>query len=166
LVEILIVVIILGILAVIVIPQFSNASHLSREATLRDDLRFIRSQISAYRIQHRDVSPGYDSGRSGAVSADMFTAQMTQFSSDYGVTSAVPTGTCSFGPYLSRVPMNPLTAESTVLMIADDQPMPDPSTFPIMNGSSPYGWIYQPQTQSVSGNLAGSDTNGTPYSSY
>ena len=96
----------------------------------------------------------------------MFTAQMTQFSSDYGVTSAVPTGTCSFGPYLSRVPMNPLTAESTVLMIADDQPMPDPSTFPIMNGSSPYGWIYQPQTQSVSGNLAGSDTNGTPYSSY
>ena len=166
LVEILIVVIILGILAAIVIPQFSDASHISRESTLRDDLRFLRMQIGAYRVQHRDVSPGYNSGRSGSASEASFVAQMTQFSSEYGDTAAAPSPTCTLGPYLSRVPMNPLTAESTILIVQDGQPMPDPSTFPIMNGGSPYGWIYQPQTQSLAGNLAGVDTSGTLYSNY
>ena len=56
LIEILIVVIILGILASIVIPQFSNASHITRENTMKEDLRYLRSQITVFRFQHRDVA--------------------------------------------------------------------------------------------------------------
>src|SRR4051812_32333230 len=59
LVEILIVVVILGILATVVIPQFSNASQEARENTLKDDLRYLRIQIQVYKAQHRDVPPGY-----------------------------------------------------------------------------------------------------------
>ena len=45
LVEILIVVIILGILAAIVIPQFTNASQDARKSSLSSQLQTVRSQI-------------------------------------------------------------------------------------------------------------------------
>jgi prepilin-type N-terminal cleavage/methylation domain-containing protein len=46
LVEILIVVIILGILAAIVIPQFTNASEDARKSNMRSQLQTLRSQSS------------------------------------------------------------------------------------------------------------------------
>ena len=49
LVEILIVVIILGILAAIVIPQFTNASQNARESSLQSTLQTLRSQIQLYK---------------------------------------------------------------------------------------------------------------------
>ena len=49
LVEILIVVVILGILAAIVLPKFSNASAIARASMLADDLRVIRMQVQVYR---------------------------------------------------------------------------------------------------------------------
>src|SRR5687767_8149457 len=66
LIEILIVVVILGILAAVVLPQFSNASYLARENTLKDDLRYMRTQIGVFRAQHSDISPGYPNGNTGA----------------------------------------------------------------------------------------------------
>ena len=58
LVEILIVVIILGILAAIVIPQFTEASNDARVSAVVSDLQTVRSQIELYKIQHRDQYPG------------------------------------------------------------------------------------------------------------
>lgn len=51
LVEILIVVVILGILAAIVIPQFTNASEEARESSLKSNLQSLRSQIHLYKIR-------------------------------------------------------------------------------------------------------------------
>lgn len=51
LVEILIVVVILGILAAIVIPQFSSASQEAKESNLKSNLQAIRSQIQLYNIK-------------------------------------------------------------------------------------------------------------------
>src|SRR3954447_24016768 len=62
LIEILIVVVILGILATIVLPQFSNASNTARESALKDDLRYLRTQVAVYKAQHHDVAPGYPGG--------------------------------------------------------------------------------------------------------
>ena len=45
LVEILIVVVILGILAAIVIPQFTNASETAKASSLAAQLQTIRSQL-------------------------------------------------------------------------------------------------------------------------
>ncbi len=61
-IEMLIVVVILGILATIVIPQFSNASQNAKENTLKDELRYLRTQIVVYKAQHRDVPVGYPNG--------------------------------------------------------------------------------------------------------
>jgi len=51
LVEILIVVVILGILAAIVIPQFANASNDALKGTLRTQLQTISSQLELYRVR-------------------------------------------------------------------------------------------------------------------
>src|SRR4249919_1727150 len=57
LVVILIVVIILGILAAIVIPQFTNASQDARNSSLTSQLQTIRSQVELYKLQHLDQLP-------------------------------------------------------------------------------------------------------------
>ena len=57
LVEILIVVIILGILAAIVIPQFTEASNDARLSALISDLQTVRSQLELYKVQHLDRYP-------------------------------------------------------------------------------------------------------------
>jgi prepilin-type N-terminal cleavage/methylation domain-containing protein len=57
LVEILIVVVILGILAAVVIPQFTNASSDASSASLRSQLHAIRSQIELYRVRHQGILP-------------------------------------------------------------------------------------------------------------
>src|ERR1700690_4619340 len=57
LVEILIVVIILGVLAAIVIPQFTNASTDARKSNMASQDQTIKSQISLYSLQHNDTYP-------------------------------------------------------------------------------------------------------------
>src|ERR1017187_3807990 len=57
LVEILIVVIILGILAAIVIPQFTEASNDARISALQSDLQTCRSQFELYKVQHLENYP-------------------------------------------------------------------------------------------------------------
>jgi prepilin-type N-terminal cleavage/methylation domain-containing protein len=57
LVEILIVVVILGILAAIVIPQFTNASSEAVKGSLVSQLRTINSQIELYRVRNNGSLP-------------------------------------------------------------------------------------------------------------
>jgi len=125
LIEILIVVVILGILASIVIPQFSNASLTARENTLRDAMRYLRTQIAVYRAQHNDCSPGYAAGTSsGAATEANFEAQMTTYTNETGNAQATGDAQYKYGPYLSRMPKNPLNNFSTLTIIADGAAMP------------------------------------------
>src|SRR3954466_1704550 len=90
LIEILIVVVILGILATIVVPQFSNASINAKENTLKDELRYLRTQIVVYKAQHHDVPPGYPGGdRNASATGPDFIAQMTKPTDENSATSAV-----------------------------------------------------------------------------
>lgn len=159
LVEILIVVVILGILAAIVIPQFSNASHTARESTLKDDLRFLRNQVQMFRVQHNDVAPGYPSGNPASSPTESdFVSQMTLYSDMACATSASSSATYKFGPYLSRIPVNPMNNLATIVVVANGSALPPP------DGTT--GWIYKPETQEIIANLTGNDTNGVAYSSY
>ncbi len=161
LIEILIVVVILGILASIVIPQFSNAAHSARENTLKDDLRYLRTQIVVFKAQHRDAAPGYSNGDVHATPTwDLFQAQMTKYSNNKCDTSDSGSATYPFGPYLLKIPANPITGVTKVLVIANGQPTP--TTFQ----GTDYGWIYKPETQEIVANSSEKDSNGMPYIKY
>jgi general secretion pathway protein G len=102
LVEILIVVIILGILAAIVIPQFTDASTQARLSSLKSNLQTIRSQIELYKVQHNDSPP---------TSVATFNAQMT---SQTNIAGAAGT---DYGPYLQAVPTNPFNDANSVVAV-------------------------------------------------
>ena len=56
LIEILIVVVILGILAAIVIPQFTDASEEAMDSSVRSQLQTIRAQIELFQVQNPNVA--------------------------------------------------------------------------------------------------------------
>jgi len=160
LVEILIVVIILGILAAIVIPQFSNATASARASMLADDLRLMRSQIMVFKAQHNSVSPGYPGGDPTASPTESaFAAQITLASTASCATAAPGTAGYHYGPYMTQVPPNPINGKNSVLVLGDGQ------TFP-STPSNTYGWIYQPSTLIFKGDTLGRDESGRSYFDY
>ena len=108
LVEILIVVVILGSLAAIVIPQFTQASTEAKVSSTVSSLQSLRSQIELYKIQHNDAPPALAT----------FSDQMI-FVTDAGGDSTadkvrVPATGHIYGPYLERMPVNPWNDSSTL----------------------------------------------------
>ena len=59
LIEILIVVVILGILAAIVVPQFTTASEDAQVGNAQTQLQTIRSQIELYRVKNNGAYPDF-----------------------------------------------------------------------------------------------------------
>jgi len=108
LVEILIVVVILGILAAIVIPQFTDASTEAKNSRLCSDLQSVRSQIELYKIQHNDVLPGTVAG------VDFETA-LTGYTMQSGALAAPQApGPGVVGPYMQKIPTNPFIDDPAV----------------------------------------------------
>lgn len=70
LVEILIVVVILGILAAIVVPQFTNATQDAQAGNIRTQLSSLNSQIELYRARNN----AYPDFSAATVWADLVTA--------------------------------------------------------------------------------------------
>ena len=101
LVEILIVVVILGILAAIVIPQFTSASTEARESALVSDLQAVRSQIELYKIQHLgDALPGAGTAT--------FAEALEGPTDIQGAVVLVGTPGAK-GPYMQKIPINPFS---------------------------------------------------------
>ena len=82
LVEVLVVVILLGIVAAIAIPQFSDASDDARTSSLASDLQSVRNQLELYKFRHSGVYPD-------------------------DVVSALTNSDGAFGPYMMKFPSNP-----------------------------------------------------------
>ena len=139
LVEILIVVIILGILAAIVIPQFTNASNDARKSSVASTLQTLRGQIELYKIQHADLAPR------DFTALPIVLTGMTQ-PTDTITTNAAGT----LGPYVQQFPTNPANGWSTVGAAAAV--------------ASSIGWTYA----AVGGQytISATDTTGSGYLTY
>ena len=109
LVEILIVVVILGILAAIVIPQFTDASTQAKVSSCKSDLQSVRSQIQLYKIQHNDYYPG----TSASGTQVGFVLAMTAYTLIDGATSSAGVAD-TYGPYLQQMPTNPWNNSSAI----------------------------------------------------
>ena len=65
LIEILIVVVILGILAAIIVPQFTDAAQDAGVSSARSQLQTMRSQIELFRVQNNGAAPVDDGTGAG-----------------------------------------------------------------------------------------------------
>ncbi|MDD5064304.1 MAG: type II secretion system protein [Phycisphaerae bacterium] len=102
LVEILIVVVILGILAAIVIPQFTDASEDAKESALLSNLQTMRGQIELYKAQHNGALPG--AGTAAVAAA------LTGRTDVDGAADAAG----AYGPYMQKIPANPFNELNTI----------------------------------------------------
>jgi general secretion pathway protein G len=132
LVEILIVVIILGILAAIVIPQFTNASEDARKSSMTSQLQTLRSQVELYKLQHRDAYPLDASGA-------WDWTKLTTKTDDTGAASAAAT---AVGPYLQQIPVNSLNKLSNVVIVAAD---------PAVGAAGAGGFVFSSATGKIFG---------------
>ncbi len=113
LVELLIVVIILSILAVVVIPQFTNTTDDARLSAADTALGNMRAVGDLYYAQHGEYPSRNTDGINAANSTLAFVWQLARYTDGVGVaalTSDPNTGTI-YGPYLKKeeVPLEPLT---------------------------------------------------------
>jgi general secretion pathway protein G len=160
LVEILIVVVLLGILAAIVIPSVAHSTTMARETGLASDLSLLRRFVLIYKSQHMEVSPGYPNGDTSAQpTADTVVAQATSSSKLTGETAARGTAGYPYGPYLSRIPVNPLNNLDNIQIIPNGQALPAAA-----DGST--GWVFKPETGEIRAGNTGVNAAGTAYYDY
>jgi prepilin-type N-terminal cleavage/methylation domain-containing protein len=160
LVEILVVVVLLGILAAVVIPSVAKSGTAARESALASDLSLLRRFVLIYKCQHLEVSPGHPNGDTTATpTGDVFVEQATLSSKATGQTAARGTAGYVYGPYLSRIPTNPLNDLDTIEMVPNGQAFPAAA-----DGS--YGWICKPETGEIRPDNVGKNGAGVAYYDY
>jgi general secretion pathway protein G len=122
LIEILIVVVILGILAAIVIPQFTKASDDAQAGNVQTQLSTIRNMIELYRVRNNGAYPStFGSGTWGDPA---------------GATAALQG---LRGPdYLRSDPVNPRTNSKTIVAGTSE-----------LGGAATDGWIWDNATGSI-----------------
>ena len=125
LVEILIVVVILGILAAIVIPQFTSAAEDSKLSNLVSNLQSIRAQLELYKMHHNDVYPTNPN------------TQLTQKTDSDGTLNA----TGAYGPYLHIFPANPFVEDAAKAKLS--------------TGAAGEGWTYTSTSGVITANTVG-----------
>ncbi len=113
LVEILIVVVILGILAAIVVPQFTSASEDAQIGNVETQLQTIRQQIELYRVRHNGDYP-----------------TLGEYANENGWGDDTEDGLITVD-YLRSQPVNPRTGNSDIV-----------TTEPAVVASGDAGWCW------------------------
>ncbi len=126
LVEVLIVVVIMAVLAATIIPQFTNSTQDAAASTVLFNLNTMRSIIELYKSQHNGLAPSADL-------SELTTT--TDRSGNKGTGASYP-----YGPYLQKIPENPLTNSNVVAQ---------PSSVPPTSTVSGAGWLYDPTTGQI-----------------
>ena len=127
-IELFIVFVVVGIVASISIPKFSQAAEEARTAKLCKALEQVREQIQIFKSEHSGRLPG----RGGAdfiVSITAVTDAKANVYSRENKNSSEP-----FGPYLGEIPSNPFNDLNTVRINGHAA------------GSGTHGWRYDTYT--------------------
>ncbi len=121
LIEMLLVVILLGILAMVIVPQISISTADANLSTMQTNLSTVRNALELYSYQHNGVYPGEHkidgtAGASDAEAAISLVAQLTQFTDINGDAQGSSDATHIYGPYLKALdlPTNPMNNMTTI----------------------------------------------------
>mgnify|MGYP003124257298 FL=1 len=120
LVEILIVVVILGILAAIVVPQFTNAANEARTGNIATQVSTIENQLELYAAQNNGTYP-----------------TVAELAADWAVMID--------GDYLKELPVHPFDSTSDVAAWDSD----GVSDQAIIYEDATGGWLYDPDTGNI-----------------
>ena len=122
LIEILIVVILLGIMATIIIPQVRVSTDDAELNSLKTNLNSMRDAIRLYYYQHNNTYPGANDTRGDpsaneAQAEKAFIQQLTRYTDVNGEVEEVKDETYKFGPYLKsgELPLNLFNNDNDVL---------------------------------------------------
>lgn len=119
LIELLIVVVILGVLAAVAIPQFTASTDDAKVAALDSSLATMRTAIDMYYQDHGEYPAANGDGTNLANTSGAFTSQLTRFSDDAGTVSDTKVGNFKYGPYLKKgIPADPITGSSTIDIVS------------------------------------------------
>ena len=161
LVELIIVIIILGILAALAIPQFTTSTQDAKEATLKANLAIMRNAINLYYHQHNATYPGMNKSTDGSTptsageQASSWPLQLTQFSNAAGKTSATKDpATYPFGPYLTAIPDNPLPNAAALAAATADAVDVTSDTGVLVADAGAFGWMCSEETGQIIANNA------------
>lgn len=159
LIEILIVVMVLGILAMIIVPQITVSTSDAKKSTLVTNLGAMRNAIELYYHQHNNTYPGANTilGVASEAAGDSQTAflqQLTQYTDATGkVATAYNATTAPFGPYLksATLPANPFNDKADVLCdIAE-------TNITVRTATGTHGWKFYTKTGNFIADLADYD---------
>lgn len=121
LIEMLIVIIVLGILAMIIVPQITVSTDDAKVSTLQSNLAGIRSAVELYYVQHGNVYPGAVKVDASATGADAdaqlaFVQQLTRYTNQTGRVASTKDTTYKYGPYIKtgQLPANPFNENTSV----------------------------------------------------
>ena len=149
LIEMLIVVIVLGILAMIIIPQISVSTQDAKLNTLTTNLGSLRNAVELYYHQHDSRYPGSTKQTDGtAVTSDAeaiaaIVPQLTQYTDVAGQTSTTKAGNFIYGPYLkgTTLPTNPFNNKTDITCDFDEADITVRSS-----AGQDFGWKFYPVT--------------------
>jgi type II secretory pathway pseudopilin PulG len=150
LLELAVLFVILGVVAVIVGPRMSRGASVSprqNDQILVGHLRLLREALDAYAADHAGRYPTGDPNR--------ITRQLTQFTDPAGAPNANHTASYPLGPYLREIPSLPVGPRSRTATIA-------------LVESAQAAWLYNPATGRIRANTTPNECDplGRPYSSY
>ena len=165
LMEILIVVILMGILAMVVIPQISVSSEDTKVSTLQSNLTQVRNLLEIYYAQHDekypgevDDSDGVDPPADTGAAAVAFVNQLTLYSKSTGHAQKDVDAAFPLGPYVKgkTLPVNPFNSKSGVII---DTTITDITARTLVGGDDGYGYKFFTKTGIIIASDGG--TSGT-----
>jgi len=162
LVELVVVVIIIGLLAAIAVPRFSKASQQASEASLKADLKMLRTAIDLYTAEHNGEWPALRRATAevGPQNGEAFRLHLTWYTAEDHEAVPTPDATHYLGPYLERIPPLPVgsrAGKSAVFTI-------NHFSTPGLSGDA-IGWEYEHYYANIRPNCVAEEvgSNGVPY---
>jgi prepilin-type N-terminal cleavage/methylation domain-containing protein len=165
LIELIVVVVILGVLAAMAIPRFSQGAD-GGESELKTALAVLRSSIELYCHDH-GAYPGQKSAGTDAAGARTVAAcvrQLTRYTDAEGRVSDTPSETFCYGPYLRQgVPLCPVSPDgpSARIHLISGSQVPEYTAT-----ASDAGWVYNCDTGYIAANSPAVDARRTRYDAY
>jgi len=133
LVEILIVVVILGILAAIVVPQFTNAANEARQGNVETQTSTLENQLELYAAQNNGVYP-----------------TVAQLNADPANGSTNGWSVMIDGNYIKEAPANPFSAVANRTLVTVSAAANSTAADTEANaGDGTQGWYYNPNTGTI-----------------